>query len=229
MGIPRTYGGWIWLALLLIAPAAAAAQVGTPASIASDSFLALVPPRDLAEIRRDIVSAEQARMVAAEAEQLADRLRTGAEVRIEAKKRAIAATKDRKNISKRERRDAEVAALEAERKALEREKDLLERRKSLRNAEIDLSKRRIDLATLDRQALELEHQLMLKRAERATVASGTADAVRLDQVTFDLERAALEAMKQRAEREREVADREKQVIDRRLKILEARRNLVRGG
>jgi hypothetical protein len=220
---------WAWgIALLMAAPAIAVAQAGSLAPIVTDSFLALVPPREVADIQRDIASAEQTRTAAANAERNAMSLRAGAEVLITAKKQQINDVKDRKKVAKRNKNDAAGASLEAQEKASEREKDLLERRKSLREAEIELAKKQTDLAELERAALRLEYELALKRAERAAVPPGSAGAVRLEQVTLDLEQATLEAQKKHAERQREVAERAKQVIERQLQILDARRKLVGG-
>lgn len=230
MRTPPSGARWLGLlALALAAPPALAAQAVMPTQTAADSFLALIPPRSAAEIQRDLVSAEQDRVAADAAQRNAVSLRAGTEARIQAKKNEIETAKDRTSIAKREKREGAVASLEAERKALEREKDLLERRKSLRETEIDLAKKQGELAGLRRQALELENQLALKRAERARVAPGGAEAVRLDQIILDVERGALEAQKRRSERERDVVDREKQVIERRLQIFDARRKLFGGG
>lgn len=221
-------GTWGWgLVLLLAAPTAIAAQV-TATPPAPDSFLALVVPRDLAEIQQDIAAADRARTAAAEAERTAESLRAGATARIEAEKQGIESTKNRKDVAKRAHRDAEQAALEAEVRARERQKDLLERRKELRESEIDLAKRRVALAAADRQALDFERQLALKRAERAAVPGASADAVRLDQVTLDLEQAVLDARKQRTELAGDVAGREKRVVERQLNILQARRKRLGG-
>ena len=77
-----------------------------PTQTAADSFLALIPPRSAAEIQRDIVSAEQDRVAADAAQRNAVSLRAGTEARIQAKKNEIETAKDRKNIAKREKRDA---------------------------------------------------------------------------------------------------------------------------
>jgi hypothetical protein len=205
-----------------------AAQTGGVTQVASDSFLALVPPRDLRDIEREVSSARQDQTAAASTEQTVMGLRKGADARIAAKKREISAIDGRRNTAKREKREAEIAALEAEKKALEREKDLLERRKSLREAEIDLAKKRGELAGLRRQALDLERQLAMKRAEQGSTALGGPEAARTNQVVFDLEKATLEAQRKRADKEREVTDREKRVIERKLQILQAQRALYVG-
>ncbi len=81
MGTRRPGRAWAWsLALLMAAPAGAAAQGNDLTPLASDSFLALVPPRDLVDIQRDIASAEADRASAAEAQQNAVALRNGLDV-----------------------------------------------------------------------------------------------------------------------------------------------------
>lgn len=217
---------WIGaVALLLAAAPAAAAQT----TMAADSFLALVPPRDVSEIDADIAAAEADRASAAREEENALSLRSGSDARIQVKKREISAADGRKNLAKREKQDAQVAALEAEKKALEREKTLMERRKSLREAEIDLAKKRAELAALTRQSLDLEKELMLKRAEHGGVGGGGPQAARANQILFDLEKATLEAQRKRADKAGEVTDREKRVVERRIQILEAQRSVISGG
>jgi hypothetical protein len=220
---------WNWLAaafLLTWSPAAVAQTAATP--IASDSFLALVPPRAPAEISQEIEAAQQAYGSADQAEKSALALRSGADARIQAKKQMISTTDARKKLAQREKREAEVTALEAEKQALELEKNLLERRKSLREAEIDVARQTRELAALRRKALELEQQLMLKRAEHSGAQGAGPAAARANQILLDLERATLEAQKKRVEKEKDVVEREKRVIERRIAILGAQRNLISG-
>jgi hypothetical protein len=220
---------WSWYTgafLVAWSPAAAAQTNATP--IASDSFLALVPPRAPAEISGEIEAARQAYASADQAEKRALALHSGADARIQARKQMISATDGRKKLAQREKREAEVTALEAEKQALEREKELLERRKSLREAEIDVARKARELAALRRQALELEQQLMLKRAEQSGVQGVGPEAARANQVLGDLERATLEAQKKRVEKEKDVVEREKRVIERRIAILAAQRGVIGG-
>jgi hypothetical protein len=221
---------WSWAAgmLLLLTGVPPVQAQTTTAPVATDSFLALVPPREIVDIDRDIAAAEADRSSAAREEESALALKSGSDARIQVKKREISAADGRKNLAKREKKEAEVAALEAEKNALEREKNLMERRKSLREAEIDLAKKRAELATLTRQALDLEKQLMLKRAEHGGIASGGPQAARSNQILFDLEKATLEAQRKRADKAGEVTDREKRVVERRMQILEAQRSVVSG-
>ena len=131
----------------------------------SDRFLRLVPMREVTEIQRDIEAAEQARLAAVDAERIAQEERTAAAKLIDEKKQAININKDRQKAAKRDKNNAEMLVLGTEGKALERDKDMLEEREALRDAEIDLSRKRIELATLAKQALELEQQLIAKRIQ----------------------------------------------------------------
>ncbi len=220
---------WRWpaVAFLLAWSPAVGAQTATIPT-ASDSFLALVPPRAPAQIAEEIQAAQQAYGSADQAEKSALALRSGADARIQAKKQMISTTDGRRKLARREKREAEVTALEAEKQALEREKDLLERRKSLREAEIDVARKTKELAALRRQALELEQQLMLKRAEHSGVQGAGPEAARANQILLDLERATLEAQKKRVEKEKDVVEREKRVIERRIAILAAQRAVISG-
>ena len=205
-----------------------AAQVEAAIPMASDSFMALVPPREIADIERELAGAEHDLAAASKAQQRAVALRTGAEARLEANKRQISAVEGRKKVAKQEKHEAEIAALEAEKRGLERQKNLLERRKSLREAEIDLAKRRSEVAVLRRQALDLERQLILKRTEQAGVSGTGPEASRGNQVVLDLEEATLEAQRKLAERQGDVVNRDKRVVEHRLKILKAQRSVMGG-
>jgi hypothetical protein len=81
---------------------------------------------------------------------------------------------------------------------------------------------------LRRQALGLERQLRLKRAEQIAATGAGPETARGDQIVFDLEKATLEAQRKVADKEAEVADNEKKVVERRLKILEAQRSVMGG-
>ena len=193
-----------------------------------DQFLLLVQPRDRAEIRRDIEMAEQVQSTAKEAEQIAQEQQAAAAARIEEKKQAISANKDRLKIAKKEKNEAEILVLTTELKALERDKDLYEQRESLRGAEIDLAKNRGELASLSKQAFDLELQLELKREEQPEFNPSGPETARATRVLIDLEKATLEMQKKVADKQGEVADSAKKVVDRQLKTLEAQLNIYAG-
>jgi hypothetical protein len=193
-----------------------------------DKFLMLVAPRDVAEIQRDIESAEQARLAAAEAERTAQEQRAASAARSEEKKLAIAANKDKLKAAKREKKESEILLLETEKKALNRDKHLFEQREGLRNAESDLAGKRGELSILIKQAFDLERQLALKRAEQTGSDISGPDGAREARLLIDLEKASLEAQKNVADKQGEVASSAKKVIVRQLKILEAQQNIYAG-
>lgn len=195
----------------------------------SDSLLQLVTPRDTMTIQQEVNAAVQRRATAENARLQAEGLRGGAQLRIEDMKRAISAINDRMNLAKKEKRDADVVKLTPQRAAAESEKALLERRASLRDAEIDLQKKRAENADLERKTLELELQLVLKRAAKpAPSGNGTLERRDYDQGTADLEQRILEAQRTYAASLGDVADREKKVVERRLALLQAQRKVVAG-
>ncbi len=193
-----------------------------------DKFLMLVPQRDANEIQGDIEWAERDRASASEAERAAQEQRIAVAAKIEEKKQAIATNKDRLKIAKKDKNAAETLILTTEIKALNRDKDLFEKREALRDAEIDLAKKRGELAILMKQALDLERQMTLKRAEQTEISSGGLDAARTARILIDLEKGTLEAQKKVADKQGDVADSAKKVVVRQLKTLEAQRNIYAG-
>jgi len=193
-----------------------------------EQFLMLVQPRNVVDIERDVQSAEQARTAAIEAEKTAQEQRSTATTRLEEKNKAIDENKAKLKAAKKEKKESEILLLTTEAKALGRDKDLLEQREALRDAEIDLARGRNELATLTKQALELERQLSLKRAENAGTSVSGPDTAREARVLIDLEKATLEAQKKVADKQGEVADGAKEVVDRQLKTLEAQQNIYGG-
>lgn len=193
-----------------------------------ERFLMLVAPRDIMEIQSDIVSVERDRTTASEAEQTAQELRSTATAKINENKQSIAANKDRLKISKKEKNESETLLLTTERKVLNRDKKLFEQREALRDAEIDLAKKRGELAILMKQALDLERQLAIKRAEHPEASVSELDTVRSARLLIDLEKATLEAQKTVANKQGEVAAGAKKVVIRQIKTLEAQRNIYAG-
>ena len=188
----------------------------------------LVPQRNVEEIQRDIDSADQARTAATEAERTTQEQRSSAIAMIAEKKRAISANKDKLKIAKREKNESEKLVLTTEGKTLRRDLDLLEQREAIRGAEIELARKRNELATLTKQALDLERQLVLKRTELAETSARGTDSDRIARVLIDLEKATLEAQKKAADKQSEVADGTRSVVGRRLKTLQARQNIYSG-
>jgi hypothetical protein len=208
---------------------------GTPALVAQarepsgfDSFIMLVAPRDTITIKKQIRAAADALTAAEKARQVAETMRLGASSRIEFKKVEINRIKERINLAKKENREADRVGLEAERKAAEREIELLRRREELRDAETVLETKRADLASLTKQALELELQLAVRRAQRRRTPVGGAGGASLDRVIGELEKQTLEAQRAQSAAGIEVSDQEIQVLDRRLEMLDAQQRVLAG-
>ncbi|MGH7508927.1 MAG: hypothetical protein ACREMZ_05610 [Gemmatimonadales bacterium] len=224
--------------VLLAAPGLAAAQKTTPAQRAAstpkalsrgfDSFILLVPPRDIAAIKTELRAALRAESLADTRRDQAETMRLGARARIESKKVEINRLKERISEAKKENREADRLGMEAERKAAEREIDLLKRREELRQAETELEAQQAELSGLTAKALQLELQLATRRAGRLRSPVGGAGGASLDRVIAELEKQTLEAQRAQAASGIDVADREIRVIDRRLELLDAQERVLGG-
>jgi hypothetical protein len=188
----------------------------------------VVAPRDTTAIRKQIRAAADALAAAEKGRQVAETMRLGASSRIEFKKVEINRIKERINLAKKENREADRVGLEAERKAAEREIELLRRREELRDAETILETKRADLASLTKQALELELQLAIRRAQRRRAPVGGAGGASLDRVIGELEKQTLEAQRAQAAGAIELSDQEIRVLDRRLEMLDAQQRVLAG-
>jgi hypothetical protein len=218
------------LAVLLAGAGSEAWAQQAAAELGPDSFLLVVPIREMADIENELVVTRQARSQADRDRAAAEGLRSGAKARIDRKKAEIDAINNRQKVARNEKREADATALGVEKQAAEREKVVLERRESLRGAEVELEKRRVELADARRVALEMERELAARRASqsRAGDTSGPAKAS-AERVLADLEKRTLEAQRKEAEKTAEVADNQKRIIERLLGVLEAQRKLVAGG
>lgn len=197
-------------------------------SESTDSFLTLVPPRQIEEIENEMENADQARVIAIEAQRMAEQQRAAAAGKLQEIKKAIGANKERQKAAKRENKQGDLVLLKTEAKGLEREKKLMEERESLRDAEIELARKRNELATLTKQALELERQLALKRAGQMQTSVTGPESARAARVLIDLELGVLEAQKKVADKQGEVADGAKRVVERQLNTLRAQQNIYGG-
>lgn len=193
-----------------------------------DKFLMMVQPRDVTEIQRDIDTADQLQISAAEAERVAQAQRSAAKSRIDEKNQALSTNKSKLKSAKDAKNHAEILLLQSEGKALERDKKLQEERESLRDAEIDLARKRMELASLMKQAFDLERQLATRRGEQPETSVRGPESARAARVVIDMEKATLEMQKKVADKQGEVADRAKRVVDRQLKTLAAQQNVYSG-
>jgi hypothetical protein len=220
---------WMLLILVLLAgPRTGGAQSKGAAPSGFDSFIMLVPPRDSTTIKRQIRATAEERAQAESRRQQAETMRLGATARIEAKKVEIVRIKERIELAKKEKRDADRLGMEAERKAAEREIDLLKRRAQLRQAEIELETRRAELAGFTKSALELELQLAVRRAGRLRTPAGGAGGASQERVIGELEKQTLDAQRAQSESSIDVSDAQTKVIDRRLELLDAQQKILGG-
>jgi len=202
------------------------AQAPSPSGF--DSFVMLVAPRDSMTIRKQIRLTADALASAEKARQAAETMRLGASSRIEFKKVEINRIKERISLARKENREADRVGLEAERKAAEREIELLKRREELRDAETVMETKRAELAGLTKQALELELQLAVRRAQRRRAQVGGAGQASLDRVIGELEKQTLEAQRAQAAASIDLSEQEIRVLDSRLEMLDAQQRVLAG-
>jgi hypothetical protein len=194
----------------------------------AEQFLVLIPARDVADIQRDVESADRDRTAAGDAERLAQDQKSSLVTLIEEKKQAIAVNKDKLKAAKKDKNEAEIPLLTAEGKSLDRDKELLDQQLALREAEIILARARNEFASTTKQALDFERQLAQKRADQGVAAASKSDQARAARLLLDLEKATLEAQKKAADKQGEITDGLKKAIDHRLKTLEAQQNIFGG-
>ena len=194
----------------------------------NEPFLTFIPPRNAAEIKRLIDLSDQEKKKAAENERTALDQRVVIAAKIEEKKQAIAANKEKQKAAKQEKKDSDALLLATQGKALAREKDMLERRASLRDAEIILARTKSELANLKGQALDMERQLSLTRAEQTGSTLNGVEQARYARRVLDTEKVALEALKRVAQKESDVANASKKVINKQISMLEAQQAIYGG-
>jgi hypothetical protein len=212
------------------APAAQPAPAAAPASRAANraavlsslGFVEILSPRSPDRIQRAI---EQAKVDEREAEaeySEQEGLEGQVKAMVEVKKQEVSTLDAQRKLAEKSKQEAEVASFEAEKKDAERHKQFLEKRVSLHQAEKDAARARKNLAEATQKALELELQLVNRRADRdRTAATDAAASMRHESVIRDLERKVLEAQRAEAEREKQVADRHQDIAKRRLELYQA--------
>lgn len=216
-------GGLVVLGVAASLAAPVRAQdIETPVST-SDPILAIVPNRSIEVINSELDLAGELGRAFEQRRLAADLELTRSEQAITRTKQQLESTKQQLKQAKQDGRDAEKIVLEAEQKSLEQLKTFYDRERDLRKAEIQLADARVAAAAAATAALDLERQLLEKRAE---VAGGGMDALRRNQVLSQLEKRTLEAQKRRSELDKRAVDREKSVIDKRLKLFDARAKLT---
>jgi hypothetical protein len=226
MTIPRTFQLPLATALTILVASSGLSGQNPPDDVRpAQGFLILVPVRELVEVDAAIAVSQEGVELAQRTEHRVANLRIDARADIERINQAVDAHKRRRGTAK-DSASPEFATLSAEVKALEREKDLLQERERLGSVEIDLARRAGELSGLEKRALELERELLLKRAGAEGDGSEGPVASSRNRVVLDLEEQTLRAQVTYAEKKIEVATLEKQTIDRLLKIHSARRRVV---
>jgi hypothetical protein len=167
----------------------------------------VLPARSDAEV-------EQANRAAARALEKADadltltaERRTKANALVQSRQSQLAEIEVKRKQADKDKNKSEKAALDAQKKAVERQKFLAEEVRSLNNTEVEVARKAREVAVARQQALELERQLVAKRAENASPA-----------VIAELERQTLVAQKNAAALDRELAGKQDYLAGKRLDV-----------
>jgi len=196
-----------------------------------DSGIVLIPLRSLDEIQADIADAKNRLSVAEARVPVVEGAEKQAQMQIDPWAKQIDLVKAKVDVARNEKNESAKTALEAEKNALERQKNLAENNHDLRKAETDLAKAHSEWIATQLRAWEFEQELAMKRIEReALVKSGTTTIglAAVDQVVRNLERKALGAQKDEADKSGNRADKEKNIVSKRIKILETQDKIMTG-
>jgi hypothetical protein len=215
-------------ALLLGAVPAAAQEVSDTAAPIAQGYVApgAEAGADLAGSRlttfaggvvlpaRSADEVEQATRAAARALEKADadlaltaERRTKTNELVQSRQARLAEIEAKRKQADKDKNKSEKAALDAEKKAVERQKFLAERVRELNDTELDAAKKAREVAVARQQALELEGQLVAKRAGNESPA-----------VINELERQTLAAQKKAASLDRELAGKQDYLANKRLDV-----------
>lgn len=240
--------GWGFLTILAcLAPAATWAQTetapppaaaATPAPLAvinnSDSLLALVPVRNIEDIKRELAEFGSHRDQATLEEQNGKMLQERAKTEIRLKDAAIQTIKVNLDLAKKEKNEIAKSEWESKKRLAELEKGLLERREAVRAKEIEYSKAARQYAEASIECRNLELALAGKRDERSSIAGRILSAevvsalARTDRDLDDLQKRTLDAQIKAAEARKNIATKEVDLAKDRKKVLEAQIKLMRG-
>ncbi len=197
-------------------------------SMLTDPRMVVIPTRTVDEINNDMENARAGK-------QLADYRRTRAEYRlqqvdgtIESHKVTLGDIDRRKGEAKKAKKETEVMALEIEKKANRQAIDLLDKLKDLRKSEVEEAKTDAELTEIDLSALQLETELVRKRAEYDSLYMAGAGDLTLttsQQVLRELEVRLLKLQQQRAEATQKLASKQKDIVSRRMKLHQAQLKL----
>lgn len=205
------------------AASAAPAPAVAPVTIGSQlGFVDVLPTRSPEKINSLLASAAglEAEAGVERATALSEKEKTKGLVA--SKKQEISTIDAKRKVAEKNKQEGEKIALEAEKKDAERQKVFLERRVDLHEADIDRAKAVQKLAAAMTRALQLEHELGIRRAGRAQTAGVDPTATRRqDAVILELEARALDAKRLQAEAEKEVADKDLDLARRRIELNKA--------
>jgi len=196
-----------------------------------DTSLVIIPTRTTDAVQADIDNARKAKSEADVRRSAAQSLRDAYDPKIALAKKEIEVIDKKRDLAKKEKRDADLVTLEVEKKSAERVKDLLERQRDLRDAELDVAKGEVDLALAGETVYSLELELMKKRLEPAKSTGTGGSALSLgatQQVVRELEGRTLTAQKEMADKQETVAQRQKKLVERRLQLFESQGKLTSG-
>jgi hypothetical protein len=205
------------------AAAAAPAPVGAPVTIGAQlGFVDVLPARSPEKINS--LLADAAGLEAEAGVELASAMSEKEKTKglLASKKQEISTIDGKRKVAEKSKQQGEKIALEAEKKDAERQKAFLERRSDLHEAEIDRAKAVQKMAASMTRALQLEHELAIRRAGRAQTTGVDPTATRRqDAVILELEARALDAKRLQAEAEKQVADKDVDLARRRIDLNKA--------
>jgi hypothetical protein len=208
-----------------------AGQEAKPAEPASAKFyealiiMPIIPARSADAIQADLTRADEDRQKAEQAVAACNAQVIEAEGWIKLQKLDIDGLKLQIDAAKKEKRDADKAALEAQKKEHELVQDFLEKLKSVREAALNLAKAQQVLAS----ACQADQDLAQKRGTWAAQPAGDAGAVTAARSAFLAEETVSQALKDLADKQSEVYDKQKKLNDRRIDLAKARTVLLNDG
>jgi len=225
------FAATLFLSLTSLRPAPARAQSG---GVLGDSTLFFIDPRPEDDIKHDQDAAAAAQARAEATVQRASLQKSRAEADVKLKEAEIKVIGTDIDAADQARDDARKKDLELKRKQAETEKDFLDRKREMRDDEVKWAKADAEAAQSAGRFYELERDLCRKRDERggyagqALSASVQSSVVRLDGEVRSLERKALEARLQLADKQSQAADAAQELFKVRRSLLDAMDKVAKG-
>ena len=213
----------------------AAAQEAKPAEPEAAKFyealiiMPIIPARAADAIQADLTRADEDRQKAEQAVAACNTQVIEAEGWIKLQKLDIDGLKLQIDAAKKEKRDADKAALEAQKKEHELVQDFLEKLKSVREAALNVAKVQQVLASAFRAAGQAELDLAQKRSTWAALPMGDPGAATAARSAFMAEETVAQALKDLADKQSEMFDKQKKLNDRRIDLAKSRTVLLNDG